>query len=250
MYSNFYNTMKKLAILFLLTLSLSCADKSAEPTPVAGEKKLIALTLNNKPIRKFEYDKDMLVKENIYISCETNPTDEFIYQYKDGRVHKLITIFRSSSSNSDDFCNPASGAKSEATFEYNSAGQLAKVINTNFTTEFTYNDKGLVEKQTDIHGNGSIITTFEYDSRGNLIKETYPGGLSTQYTYDDKINPYYKMKQRPHWISYYNKSPNNVIKATGKYINFELSYKYSADGYPTEILDNDGTTYKYEYCCQ
>ena len=241
--------MKKLAI-FLFVLSLGCTNPSAEPTPLSGEKKMISLTANNKPNQKFEFDKEMLVKENSYIGCETNPTDEFTYQYKDGRIHKIITTLRSLYSSSTALCNPAAGVKSEETFEYNNAGQLSKVIRTNSTTEFTYNAKGQVEKQAVIHNGGSTITTtFEYDSRGNLIKETDAGGASAYYTYDDKINPYYKMNQRPQWISPFNKSPNNVIKATGK-ATFERSFKYSADGYPLEVYEDNLVTYKFEYCCQ
>ena len=238
--------MKKLFVLSIMVMGLGCANPSAEPTPVANGKKMIALTANNKPNLKLEYDKGLLIKENSFFICETNPTDEYAYEYKNGRIAKLITTLRSLYSSTTALCNPAAGIKSEEIFEYNSQGQLAKVIRTNTTTEYTYNAKGQVEKQAVISSGKSVITTFEYDTRGNLIKETDAGGLSVYYTYDDKINPYYRMNQRPQWISAFNKSPNNVIKATGR-VNFERSFKYDIEGYPTEVDEDNGVTYKYEY---
>ncbi|PLK44379.1 RHS repeat domain-containing protein [Emticicia sp. TH156] len=238
--------MKKLFVFSVISLALGCAKPSAEPNPLAGEKKLVALTANNKPNQKFEYNNHLLVKENLFIGCETNPTDEYTYEYKNGRVSRLLTTLRSLYSSSMALCDPAAGMKSEETFEYNNAGQLLKVMRASSTTEYTYNAKGQVVKQAVVSNGSAYVTTYEYDTRGNLIKQTDPGGASTYYTYDDKINPYYKINHRPQWISAFNKSPNNVIKATGK-VSFERTFSYSTDGYPVEVYEDNLVTYKFVY---
>ncbi|WP_394921449.1 RHS repeat-associated core domain-containing protein [uncultured Robinsoniella sp.] len=48
-------------------------------------------------------------------------------------------------------------------------------------TRFTYNEAGQVTTKTDALGN---TTSFEYDLYGNTLKEYYPDGSYTAYTYD------------------------------------------------------------------
>lgn len=239
--------MKNLTLILLLAFTLGCKKDATDPTPtpIAG-KKLTSVTRENRPYMTFEYQKDLLVKENYYMMCETNPADEFVYEYSGGTLSKLKTTMRSIYSSLAALCNPDGGMKLEETFTYNSKGQLTKVVRNDNTTEFVYNTKGLVEKQTISGGETPRISTFEYDSRGNLIKENNFYGGTTYYTYDDKINPYYTINQRPQWISPFNKSPNNVLKATGSY-TFERSYKYDADGYPAEVTEDNKFVYKYSY---
>lgn len=240
-------TMKKLAILLLLALGLGCKKESADPqTSGISGKKIISLTVSNKPSITFEFDKDLLVKENAYTFCETNPTDEFTYEYANGRISKLKTTLRSMYSSTTALCNPASGMKSEETFEYNGKGQLSRIVRVNTTTEFIYNTEGRVEQQIDKSDGKNITTRFEYDTRGNITKVTNGDREVTVYEYDNKINPYYLIRQRPQWISAFNKSPNNVIKATGRY-SFQRIFKYDTEGYPTEVLEDNGLTYKYNY---
>lgn len=242
--------MKNLAIILLLAISLGCKKESADPQTTQG-KKLTSLTLNNKPSITFEFQKGLLVKENSFTFCETNPTDEFTYEYADGKLSKLKTTTRSFYSSTSAICNPALGLKGEEAFVYNTQGKLIKVSRSldsfsGTTTEYAYNSRGFIEKQTILGGQNSLITTFEYDSKGNLVKETGSDGQVAYYEYDDKINPYYLINQRPAWVSAFNKSPNNVIKATGRY-NFQRTFKYDTDGYPTEVSEDNGLTYKYNY---
>lgn len=239
--------MKKLAILFLFALCLACKKDYLDPlAPGITGKKLTRVTVNNKPYYTFEYEKDLLVKENAYTFCETNPTDEYTYEYAGAQISKLKTTMRSMYSSTLALCNPASGMKSEETFEYNKSGQLSRIIRLNSSTEFIYNAKGQIEQQLNINGTNTSITKFEYDAKGNIITITQPGGEVAHYEYDDKVNPYYIINQRPQWISAFNKSPNNVIKATGRYV-FQRTFKYDAQGYPTEVLEDNNLTYVYKY---
>ncbi|GAB3512890.1 hypothetical protein [Emticicia fontis] len=245
--------MKNLTLILLIIISLGCKKESADPkTPTAPGKRFASLTLNNKPYVTFEFQKGLLVKENSFTFCETNPSDEYTYEYNaSGQLSKLKTTTRSIYSSISALCNPALGLKGEEVFTYNNQGKLMKVTRSmdgvsGTTTEYVYNLKGFVEKQTILAGQNSLVTSFEYDSKGNLIKETDSDGQVAYYEYDDKVNPYYEINQRPAWVSAFNKSPNNVIKATGRY-NFTRTFKYDADGYPTEVSEDNGFTYKYNY---
>lgn len=244
--------MKNLTLILLVAISLGCKKESTDPkTPSTPGKKFTSLTLNNRPYITFEFQKDLLVKENSFSFCETNPADEYSYEYAGGQLSKVKTTTRSIYSSMSALCNPALGLKGEEAYEYNTQGKIVrvtrKVDNVNGSvTEYTYNSKGLIERQTILGNQKSLITTYEYDSKGNLVKETDPDGLVAYYEYDDKVNPYYLINQRPAWVSAFNKSPNNVIKATGRY-NFKRAFKYDADGYPTEVAEDNGFTYKYNY---
>ena len=244
--------MKNLTIILLLAFCLGCKKESADPkTPSTPGKRLTSVTLNNKPYITFEFQKDLLVKENAFTFCETNPTDEFTYEYANGQLNKLKTTMRSMFSSISALCNPAVGLKGEEIFTYNTQGKIVKVTRKTdtmlgTTTEYVYNARGFIEKQIIIAGQNSLTTTFEYDTKGNLIKETDPDGAVAYYEYDNKINPYYLINQRPAWVSAFNKSPNNVIKATGRY-NFQRTFKYDAEGYPTEVTEDNGLTYQYSY---
>ena len=244
--------MKNLAIILLIAISFGCKKESAGPNgPSVQGKKLISITTNNKLNHSFQYEKDLLVKENFFSFCETNPTEEFSYEYQNSKLSMIKTTSRMMYSSTAALCNPSLGLKAEEIFEYNNAGKIMKVTRktesaVGSTTEYFYNSKGLIEKEILLWGPNSLTTTFEYDSKGNLIKQIDPDGQIAYYEYDNKINPYYLINQRPAWISAFNKSPNNVIKATGRY-NFTRTFKYDAEGYPTEVSEDNGFTYKYNY---
>jgi YD repeat-containing protein len=241
--------MKKLVLIFLVTINLGCKKESVQPSTPG--KRLISLTLNNRSYITFEYQKGLLVKENSFSFCETNPSDEYAYEYTDGQLSKMKTTTRSIYSSTSALCNPALGLKGEEVYAYNGQGKIVKVTRktdniSGITTEYTYNLRGLIAKQTIIGEQHSLVTTFEYDNKGNLVKETDDDGQIAYYVYDDKVNPYYLMNQRPAWVSAFNKSPNNVIKATGRY-NFTRTFKYDSAGYPTEVSEDNGFTYKFNY---
>ena len=246
--------MKNLALILLIAISIGCKKESADPIgPAIQGKKLTSITTKNKIEHSFQYENNLLVKENYYSFCETNPTEEFSYEYNNSQLSMIKTTSRMMYSSTSALCNPALGIKSEETFEYNANGKVVKTIRSTVNTtsgkttiEYVYNSKGYIEKQTILGGQTPLATTFEYDNKGNLIKETSPDGQVANYEYDDKTNPYYLMNLRPAWISAFNKSPNNVIRATGRY-NFVRTFKYDADGYPIELSEDNGVTYKYNY---
>jgi len=168
----------------------------------------------------FEYAGDLLVKENVFGFCITNPSDEYAYSYSGDNVSTIHLTIRSIYSNLSSVCDPAKGLRATEHYEYNNDNMLTGITRDNSQTIFTYNSQGFVEKQVLSFAQEELQTTYEDDPKGNLIAETDSDGDVTRYEYDDRENPFYYMSQRPGWISPFNKSPNNVIRATGQY-NFE-----------------------------
>ncbi|MES9976150.1 MAG: hypothetical protein ABW094_17970, partial [Candidatus Thiodiazotropha sp.] len=64
-------------------------------------------------------------------------------------------------------------------------GNLTSIVDTNGTTNYTYNAYGNLITQTRTSSD-SIVTTFsyDYDTYGRLASLTYPSGNSVNYTYD------------------------------------------------------------------
>lgn len=239
--------MKKIAILCLIVLGVACKKNEVDTGTQSLGKRLVSLTANNKPQYTFVYKNNLLTKENYFGFCETNPTDEYSYEYKGNLLYKITMKSRSLYSSTLALCNPEMGVLSEEIFEYDKTGKLVKISRLNdVVTEFVYDTKGRVEKQLIKNGQNTSVTTFEYDARDNIVQLNNPDGSVVIYEYDNHPNPYYYMNQRPGWISAFNKSPNNVIKATGG-SNFTRVFTYAVDGFPEKVLENNGISYTYNY---
>ena len=98
---------------------------------------------------------------------------------------------------------------------YDNAGNVTEVENAEgmkTTTEYLLtngqNRFGEVRAKSDMYGN---ITTYERDSRGNVIKTTYPDGSTEQKTYDE-YNNVIRSVDRVGAVTYY------VYDAEGKHL--------------------------------
>jgi RHS Repeat len=234
--------MKKILFLFLLAAASGCRKDTDNPILLRQIK------LDNNVSQSFEYANGLLLKERWFGFCtNNNPLDEFTYFYRNGRLDKLETNARSVYSSMIAACDPASGIKSEEKFEYDNQGRLLKVTRTSSYVLFEYNLDNLVQKQVLYQTSGVAInfSTFIYDSRGNLVEVTDDRGNVSRYDYDDKKNPFYLMKQKPGWISPFNISPNNVIKATG-FTSFERKITAYHNNLPVRVVEN-GVNYSYIY---
>lgn len=232
------------ALVVALLLCFAC-DESPLNNQVSGTQ-LLEIRAEGKIQQTFEYSDGLLSKENVFGICVDNPSDEYAYGYSDGKLIRIDLTLRGLYSNLSSLCDPAKGFHYNETFEYDSNNMIIGINRDNSHTTFIYNSEGLVEKQIVEFDQGKLETTYSYDINGNLTVETDPDGNVTRYEYDDKHNPFYYINQRPGWISPFNKSPNNVIRASGKY-NFEQTLTYNADGFPTEIMDDNGVTYVHVY---
>ncbi len=234
------------SILFLCLILLACED---EPMDHSSKGQLSQITVNGKINSSFEYKNGLLTKENFFWSCESTPTEEYMYDYQNELVKKFTLITRSFYSNTASHCDPDLGLQYENTFEYDDKNRLVKVIRSSGFTEYFYNADNRVEKQV-IHNNSGAITSeanFNYDHVGNLIEERNFIGDIVHYKFDNKPNPFFLMNQRPDWISPFNKSPNNVIKASGA-ITFEREFQYGPGGLPVKVTESsNGQVYTYVY---
>ena len=238
--------MKSLAIFALILFALSCKKEGS----LNGNGKLLArVTSNGKTYESFQYNSDkQLINYKYFGFCDTNPMDEDNFFYENKKLKKIESVTRSIYSSSTAICDPAMGMLSDASFEYNPQGQLIKIIRGSIFSELIYNSKGFVGKFVLNSGVLQSFYLFEYDARGNITKQTDPQGLITTYEYDDKLNPYYLNRHKPHLITAFNSSPNNVVKGTSGSNSYTRELQYNQDGLPTSVLEStNATVYKFEY---
>lgn len=249
MYHKLYVVLVKAIFLSILIVLPSCKKEDGDvfKKPV-GQVQLKEIRVNNQIRNSFIYHQTDLAEERWFgFDCKNNPTDIFTYIYQQGKLTSLKSTLRSLYSSTAALCDPSSGITTEESYEYNAQGRLHKTIRNNSYTIYDYTTSGLVAKQTLYSSSGTMISTthFWYDTRGNIIEEQDAQGNSTQYEYDDQPNPFYLIKQKPGWISAYNKSPNNVLKAAGA-VTFDRTIEYFPNGLPRRVLEN-GVYYTYHY---
>lgn len=238
--------MKNFLVLLLLLMCCFGCEKGSIGDP--GDMWLLQeISVDGKIYESFEYDGMLLTKESYYGHCKDNPVSEYTYFYKDDRLNKLNTVTRAFYSDLNMMCNPESGYRSDAHFQYNNEGKLSKVTMDSTYIEFQHTPQGFVRQSVLYRHDGQKVAEiyYRYDPKGNLIEVSDADG-AVQYKYDDKINPFYLMNQRPGWISPFNKSPNNVIKAMGA-TEFEREFEYNARGLPVQLRESNGLTYLYNY---
>lgn len=236
--------MRGFIALFFFMLLFSCGEETAED--FVNDRQLIQIKSDNRLVESFEYEGGLLVKENIFSMCEQNPSDEFAYSYHLGKVITIEATLRGIYSNASSVCDPSKGLKRVDNFEYTSDGKISRVIRENSISEWAYNASGFVEKQLLLFEFGAMEEHYTYDSKGNLLTVVNSNGSTTRYEYDDKTNPFYRMNKQPGLITAFNRSPNNVIRASGS-TNFERIFEYSADGFPKAVFEDNGETYNYIY---
>ena len=98
-------------------------------------------------------------------------------------------------------------------------------------------------------------TLYEYDSRGNVVKESYYPGSTLNYVntyeYDKAPNPYRSIRTDAEigWFM----STNNIVRQ--KTVNYasatnsdeQWKYEYRPDGYPARIIYTDGRREEFVY---
>ncbi|MDV2445986.1 hypothetical protein CMU93_00540 [Elizabethkingia anophelis] len=129
--------------------------------------------------------------------------------------------------------------------------------------EYTYDNNGNLKTSTICEGppcTSTHKTTFSYNG-GNIqsLTNQSTGGSyisTTQYTYDNKSNPFINMNKylRILLSGRYLMNANNEITIRDNYSNGQISYtvNYNNEGFPTKILgkdekNNNWVQYEYEY---
>ena len=234
--------MKKILTALTFSLLLSCKENSIDQVLTDGNR-LVEIKSNGKTYTTFEYQNNKLVKENNYAFCD-NPSDELFYEYQGEKLSQVKTIMRGFYSNSSKICDPSSeGIRTTDVLEYenNRITRITRSLSTAAISTFFYNSNGRIERHVSSDKSGKVYaeTTYKYDSRGNLIEESGQYGKIT-YEYDNKVNPNYLIKSRPHFVSAFSTSPNNVIKANGA-SNFERKItEYNDRNLPVKVVENNG----------
>jgi hypothetical protein len=148
--------------------------------------------------------------------------------------------------------------------EYNTAGQLIKVVNSNGagtssdnsnTKTLTYNAAGKVTKMSIIYVNTAILPqVIDYTWNGdNIATATTTNYVATYTVYDDKLSPFSLADGIS--VMFYGNPPskNNfteVKTVSNGLINIQKrGYEYNAAGYATsmKLLDVSGEGQKYYY---
>ncbi|HEX7833442.1 MAG TPA: DUF6531 domain-containing protein, partial [Thermoanaerobaculia bacterium] len=70
------------------------------------------------------------------------------------------------------------------------AGRIATMVDPTGSTSYEYERRGLLTKETRTIGSATYVTTFAYDRQGNRARIVYPSGRVALYTHDFASRPY------------------------------------------------------------
>ena len=146
-------------------------------------------------------------------------------------------------------------------------GRVAAIKdNLNHSDHYSYDENGLYQSHTDKLGNVTTFTwhptfkkltgktdslgrtwSYEWCSRGNLIKQADPAGHETAYTYDSHNNRTSKTDALGHITRYVYDSTGNYLVQTIDAMGGVSSFTYDTRGNLTSSADQLGRTTSYEY---
>jgi YD repeat-containing protein len=236
----------KYPICFFAVLFFSCDKDEAE---TGTGTRLQTVLIDGKIWERYEYSSDnLLLKENRFLFCEQNRSDEFIYVYKSKRLDTIISVMRSFFSKSNALCDPAAGSRSYVTAEYDTQKRLSKSLNLNGTIRtYSYDAQNFIVKQTiSFPATDDLIINYKRDAAGNIIEETTSRGEKKRYEYDGNPNPYYLIKQQPDIVTAFNNSPNNRVKIIGDGDIRAIRYAYNKGGLPVKKYERGVTEFVYQ----
>ena len=107
---------------------------------------------------------------------------------------------------------------------------------------YEYDSSGNKISQTYPSGGKS---TYEYDDLGNMISETYPSGNKITYEYDSSGNMISRKSSSGYKCTYEYDSSGNMISNT--YFGNKLTYEYDDLGNMISETSPSGGKYTYEY---
>lgn len=277
-------TLKLLALIPITIFFFACSnDDDNEPNPNSN-KRLVKteriyngdanakitcnLSYNNDILNTFQIygegeivDVSLTYNSNTKITKQSTSYGEYIYSYNSqGNVEKI----------KDD------SNKSELILTYDSEGNIAQSTAKEFddtgtethnqTKDFFY-ENGLLKSISYQNSSGKYFKDiFEYDSNDNIIAVTNKSdsndgisfGFSTRYqiSYDDKINPSYKILKEANTLNTGGLSVYNIASGSNGYLN-PVCYSYLGGSFSitfyskNNILSNDfipnNQSYDYNY---
>lgn len=241
-----------IAILLIIIISITgCKTETVAPLEESSAQFIKKITQDEKNYSEYIYNNGLLIKYE---------------SYKKGKPESLVTLEYSEGNvlQSELVVEAAKVVKKEFTFD--DSGRIIKInLKEKFGSDyesvgyilFTYNklNQLFITEQYFYNSTApSIRTEYTFDNNENLIAENVYYGqflqVSSTYTYDNKTNPFNRLKKK--FISAMTMSKNNILTCkrtdySSPYngaANITYTYTYDSSGYPvmrkTVVLTNDG----------
>lgn len=257
-------------LIIVLTIITSCSN---DPIMVDDSYSIKSVVSNGKVIEKYIYnDNNKIVEDQSFYFC-----NKYIYDNNGQLIKQEIAIDLDIASStihikSELMTSQNSTFTANRIFEYNTEGKLlTQKYYVKKNDQFEYTSMVSLEYVGDrivkwnLHNNQNTITqyyTYEYDGKGNILKEkqySYLFALGTEpkliretsFKYDDKNNPFKIYKNLGYPGIYTN--TNNIIESNSdlyedvpgiaKFTTSKTTYEYNKIGYPIKV--NNDEEYKY-----
>jgi len=267
--------MKKIVLVLLSVLFLSSCEKEKQPSVENTDIPLISQVLFDGTLScEYTYtDANLLFEEKSklhytrhnYNNQNLLSSSEF---YMDPGMYSSNSRVVEESMNRTEWVNPSNTAKSlTQKYVYSPGGQLTRKIYTRASSssseymEYTLENDRIIRQTMYWEDKLNFHIDYEYDEKGNLIKEsrfhvpatgTEELWTTTEYEFDNMHNPLRAFKRllRPGVCN----NPNNITRETYT-IHFEVdkftqkvqvtdnTYQYNDEGYP--VLVNGMVEYIY-----
>lgn len=242
------------AILVLVFASCESSDV-VSPSNEESAKFLHKISTDSSNYKLFTYSNDLLTKYESVVNGNSSQTIALTYNDKN-LLQKEEQIF--------------SNYTLTINYSYNSAGRIDSAeifIDSDLYgyLRFVYNNKNQVIKKEQYHKNEDKPWNhfeYTYDANDNVVEKKFyiAERLSEkdQIEYDDKINPYYNLRNSLRYDISYSKNNSNKITTynydtsnqTVSY--YYITYNYDEKGYPTSseidfIVNGSKTTLKQKF---
>ena len=255
----------------VLTIITSCSN---DPIVIDDSYSIKSVVSNGKVIEKFIYnDNNKIVEDQSFYFC-----NKFIYDNNGQLIKQEMAMDPDMASSTihiktELMTSQNSTFTAYRIFEYSTEGKLlAKKYYVKKNDQFVYTSMVSLEYAGDrivkwnLHNEQNTITqyyTFEYDGKGNILKEKHYSYLftagtepklirETSFKYDYKSNPFIIYKNLGYPGLYTN--TNNIIESNSvsyedvpgidKITTSKTTYEYNPKTYPVKV--NNDVEYIYE----
>jgi hypothetical protein len=254
---------KYLFLLLSLVLFINCSSTETEVneniTPQTVEKNLLKMTGDDNHWLNYENGKI-----NKAWSAGNTNRSQFTYNTNGTVLREYIEGTGNPNSDNENFQwqIPFTGNYYENIYD-NGKLILINRIESGISwklIEYTYQGNLIVEKKEYHHGNHNLARHYQYiynsdNKLTTIIWDETPGGGTShtlQVTFDDKINPYYKIWSdtkitfwdAPDGPARYNLEfyPHNILnlQKSANDVWYNVFYTYDADNYPITMYINEG----------
>lgn len=145
---------------------------------------------------------------------------------------------------------PTDGAGYSTAFQHNALGQITSISGTTDNTSIAYNDANNPSLPTSLTDNlTGVITSYEYDLKGNILVSTIKGGAISQITrkiYNNNNDITQTTLPNGSIFNYSYNSSGNLIGESGP-LGYMNSYTRNSDGTLASKTNANGITTRFAY---